>query len=38
MGEIFRTEEGRAAVHARYRQLLAYWPVANEQLRLPTRA
>jgi len=37
MGEIFRTEEGRAAVHARYRQLLAYWPVANEQLRLPTR-
>jgi pimeloyl-ACP methyl ester carboxylesterase len=37
MGEIFKTDEGRAAVHARYRELLAYWPVANEQLRLPTR-
>jgi pimeloyl-ACP methyl ester carboxylesterase len=37
MGEIFKTEEGRAEVHARYRQLLAYWPVANQHLRLPTR-
>jgi pimeloyl-ACP methyl ester carboxylesterase len=37
MGEIFRTDEGRAAVYARYRELLAYWPVANQQLRLPTR-
>ena len=37
MTEIFKTEEGRAAVHARYRELLAYWPAANEQLRLPTR-
>jgi len=38
VGEIFKTEEGRAAVHARYRELLAYWPTANEQLRLPTSA
>jgi pimeloyl-ACP methyl ester carboxylesterase len=37
MGEIFKTEEGRAAVHARYRELLVYWPTANDHLRLPTR-
>jgi pimeloyl-ACP methyl ester carboxylesterase len=36
VGGIFKTEEGRAAVHARYRELLAHWPVANQQLRLAT--
>jgi len=36
MSEIFKTEDGERAVHARYRELLAYWPTANEQLRLPT--
>ena len=38
MAEIFRTVEGRAAVHARYRELLAHWPVADQRLRLPTCA
>ncbi len=37
MSPIFKTEAGREAVYARYRQFLARWPVANEQIRLPTR-
>jgi pimeloyl-ACP methyl ester carboxylesterase len=37
MSAIFKTEEGKRAVHERYAQMLAYWPVPNEHLRLPTR-
>lgn len=37
MTAIFRTEAGQRALHECYRQLLDHWPVANEQLRLPTR-
>src|SRR5881394_1264574 len=36
MADIWKTPEGGEAVRARYAQFLAYWPVANEQLRLPT--
>lgn len=34
---IFRSGEGEAAVHARYRKLLADWPVPSEQRLLDTR-
>jgi pimeloyl-ACP methyl ester carboxylesterase len=37
MAQVFKTEAGKRAVHERYAQILAHWPVANEQLRLPTR-
>ncbi len=36
MAAIWKTEQGRQAVLARYEQFLAYWPVANTHLRLPT--
>ena len=34
---IYRTEQGARAVEARYRELLAQWPVPNTHLRIPTR-
>lgn len=37
MGEIYRTPAAGEAVRARYTAFLAYWPVANEHLRIPTR-
>jgi pimeloyl-ACP methyl ester carboxylesterase len=37
MAAIYKSEAGRQAVEARYRELLGHWPVPNEQLRLPTR-
>ena len=33
---IWKTSAAGEAVRARYAQFLAYWPAANEQLRLPT--
>jgi pimeloyl-ACP methyl ester carboxylesterase len=36
MNAIYRTEAGGRAVIARYREILAAWPVPNEQLRIPT--
>lgn len=36
MGGIWKTEAAGEAVRSRYAQFLAYWPAANEQLRLPT--
>lgn len=37
MTPIFKTEQGKAAVHARYREILAHWPVASEEQQIPTR-
>ena len=37
MASIYKTEAGGRALEARYRELLALWPVANEHLRVPTR-
>jgi len=37
MPTIFKTEDGARAVHERYAEVLAWWPVPNQQLRLPTR-
>jgi pimeloyl-ACP methyl ester carboxylesterase len=36
MTAIWKSDAGRQAVLGRYAQFLAYWPAANEQLRLPT--
>jgi len=36
MAVIYKSEAGGRALQARYRELLALWPVPNEQLRLPT--
>jgi pimeloyl-ACP methyl ester carboxylesterase len=36
MAAIYKSEAGRQAVEARYRELLGHWPVPSEQLRLPT--
>jgi len=33
---IYRSEEGARAVEARYRELLAQWPVPNRQFHVPT--
>jgi pimeloyl-ACP methyl ester carboxylesterase len=35
---IYRSARGAQAVESRYRELLARWPVPNQQLRIPTRA
>jgi len=35
---IYKTEAGGRALQKRTREHLAHWPVANEQMRLPTRA
>ncbi|WP_458688904.1 alpha/beta fold hydrolase [Nocardia tengchongensis] len=37
MSAIYKSEAGRAAIAARYQELLRRWPVAVEQLHLPTR-
>jgi pimeloyl-ACP methyl ester carboxylesterase len=36
-GGAFKTEAGREAVHALYRQVLDGWPTPRDELRLPTR-
>src|SRR5437667_10088755 len=36
MTNIYKSPEGERAVQGRYRRFLQYWPVANEQLRVPT--
>ena len=36
MADIYRSPSGRQAVEALYRRVLARWPVANEQLVVPT--
>ena len=37
MSTIYKTEEGEQAVRERYLRFLERWPVANQQLRVPTR-
>lgn len=37
MKSVFKTPEGERAVRERYVEFLKYWPVANQQLRVPTR-
>jgi pimeloyl-ACP methyl ester carboxylesterase len=37
MSPIYKSEEGERLVKERYREILTRWPVANEQLHLPTR-
>jgi pimeloyl-ACP methyl ester carboxylesterase len=37
MQSIYKSPEGEQAIKDRYRQFLKYWPVTNEQLRVPTR-
>jgi pimeloyl-ACP methyl ester carboxylesterase len=37
MSAIWRSEDGRRAVEARYREILKRWPVANTQFHVPTR-
>ncbi|GAB3205140.1 alpha/beta fold hydrolase [Nocardia tengchongensis] len=37
MSAIYKSEAGRAAIAARYQELLRRWPVAVEQLHVPTR-
>lgn len=36
MTKIYRTEAGEKTLAERYRELLRYWPVPSEQLRVPT--
>ncbi len=36
MNPIFKSEAAEQAVFARYREMLAKWPVANQHLRIPT--
>jgi pimeloyl-ACP methyl ester carboxylesterase len=36
MNSIYRSADGERAVKERYQQFLNYWPVPNEQLRVPT--
>ena len=37
MAAIYKTPEGERAVKERYKQFLNYWPVPNQQMRVPTR-
>jgi len=37
MKSIYKSAEGERAVRERYLQFLKYWPVPNQQLRVPTR-
>jgi pimeloyl-ACP methyl ester carboxylesterase len=37
MRSIYKSAEGERAVRERYLEILKYWPVANQQLRVPTR-
>jgi pimeloyl-ACP methyl ester carboxylesterase len=38
MADIYKSEEGALAIHARYREILALWAVPNLQFTVPTRA
>ena len=38
MKSIYKSPAGERAVKQRYQEFLKYWPVPNEQLRVPTRA
>ena len=38
MNAIYKSEDGARAIHARYREILSLWPVANRQFTVPTRA
>ncbi len=38
MPEIYKSEEGARAIHARYREMLSLWPAPNRQFTVPTRA
>src|SRR5258708_21549459 len=38
MTPIYKSEEGARAIHARYREILALWPVPNRQFTVATRA
>jgi len=37
MSSIYKTEQGEQAIRERYLRFLNRWPVANQQLRVPTR-
>jgi len=37
MKSIYKSTEGERAVRERYLEILKYWPVPNQQLRVPTR-
>jgi pimeloyl-ACP methyl ester carboxylesterase len=37
VSSIYKTDEGERLVRERYLEVLAHWPVANEQIRVPTR-
>ena len=37
MKSIYKSAEGERAVRERYLKFLTYWPVPNQQLRVPTR-
>ncbi len=36
MNSIYKSADGERAVKERYQQFLNYWPLPNEQLRVPT--
>jgi pimeloyl-ACP methyl ester carboxylesterase len=38
MADIYKSEEGARAIHARYREILALWAVPNRQFTVATRA
>ena len=38
MADIYKSEAGARAIHARYREILALWAVPNRQFTVPTRA
>jgi pimeloyl-ACP methyl ester carboxylesterase len=38
MSGIYKSEDGARAIHERYREILARWPVPNRQFTVPTRA
>jgi pimeloyl-ACP methyl ester carboxylesterase len=38
VAEIYKSPEGKLAIEARYRALLGGWPVAHDELTVPTRA
>ncbi len=38
MPQIYKSEDGARAIHARYREILSQWPVPNRQFTVPTRA
>ncbi|MGZ6010167.1 MAG: alpha/beta fold hydrolase, partial [Rhizomicrobium sp.] len=38
MADIYKSEDGARAIHARYREILSLWPAPNRQFTVPTRA